>query len=168
MNEEQKERYQVKDGYTFLFVAETRDADGVIHKHRLGNPAPAGSIIEIRPSQALGQEQKLDRVDGLVLKCNNSGCFKEFMTKAFKLAYAWCPHCGGRGGKVVRAATDKDAKLNEKKETKKAKKKAKEPKKPKVETPKEEEADREEKGAQVGRETKAPKKTKKGSKKKKK
>lgn len=97
------QRYKVRDGYHFQFLTEIRDAKGNIHNFSKDGPAGPGSVIEVQPEQVLGQEHKLELVEALTLKCNNSGCEKEFETKAINLAYAWCPHCGGRGGEVIEA-----------------------------------------------------------------
>lgn len=111
---EGKIRVVVNDGYSFLFLTDIRDRDGEEHFFPVGKKEPAGpgSILELDPVQILGQERKVTRVDAVKMRCNNTGCKKEFETTAADLAYAWCPHCGGRGGDllgVVKKAKTKSA-----------------------------------------------------------
>jgi len=145
--DKQKERFVVRDGYSFLYQTEIRDGQGNIHSFGKADPVLAGGIIEIELVQAIGQEHKLERVEALTLRCNNSGCFKEFETTAFNLAYAWCPHCGGRGGDIV-TVTKKSA-VKKKKKVEEVE--VEERLVTEVETPVEEVVDRQEKGKQRGR-----------------
>jgi hypothetical protein len=102
-----KQRYVVRDGYHFLYLSEIRDGEGKVQQFIPKEPAGPGTIVEIDPMQMLGQEHKLMRAEKISLKCNNTGCGKEFDTDVPNLAYAWCPHCGGRGGQVIGAIVGK-------------------------------------------------------------
>ena len=113
---EDKKRFRVRDGYHFQFVPEIRDAKGNIHNFKKDSPAGPGSVVEVTNEQILGQEHKLEMVEAVILKCNNSGCGKKFETKAINLAYAYCPNCGGRGGDMVTAKTALEIKREKKKD----------------------------------------------------
>lgn len=156
---DEKQRYKVKDGYSFIYLTEVKDRDGHIKNFIGEEPSLAGSIIDIDPAQAIGQEHKLERVDAVEMRCNNSTCGKKFNTTVFNLDYAWCPHCGGRGGVLLGAAKVPRPKPEPKPEP--------EPEADKdeedtlvVETPADEENDREEKTPQRGRKKKAGKRKK--------
>lgn len=96
-----KQRYQVRDGYSFLYVPEVVDGEGKKYNFAKAKPARAGEIIEVVEMQTRGQEHKLELAKAVVVACNNTGCGKKFDTKAANIAYGFCPHCGGRGGKIL-------------------------------------------------------------------
>lgn len=117
---DEKIMFEVADGYGFLFLPEIKQPDGKILNFAKRKPALGGEVIEVFPSQIIGQEQKLVRVHAVKMKCDNYGCGKIFDSKIANVAYAYCPKCGGRGGEVVKNV--KDPKNLEKEKVKEEKK----------------------------------------------
>jgi len=114
----EKIRVKVRDGVAFQFASTVRDGLGFIQNFIPGPPALSGEVIEIEPNQALGQEQKLMRLEPVILACANSTCKNIYETDAFDIRVSRCPRCGAQGGSVI--------------ETKKKKKKGKDKTKTKL------------------------------------
>lgn len=104
-----KKRYRVRDGYSFLFVTEVIDGQGNKHNFAKAKPAKGGDVIEVPELQTRGQEHKLELAEAVVIKCNNGPCGLKFETRVPNIEYAFCPHCGGRGGDILGAVGDVEA-----------------------------------------------------------
>lgn len=108
MSNKDKKRYRVRDGYHFQYVTEVIDGQGNKHNFAKRKPAPPGEVIEVPELQTRGQEHKLELAEAVVIQCNNGPCGLKFVTKVPNIAYAFCPHCGGRGGDILGAEGDVD------------------------------------------------------------
>jgi len=101
MNKENMKRYRVRDGYSFLYVTEVIDGEGKKHNFAKAKPAKGGKVIEVPELQTRGQEHKLELAEAVVIQCNNGPCGLKFETRIPNIEYAYCPHCGGRGGDIL-------------------------------------------------------------------
>jgi len=117
----EKVKVKVRDGVAFIYQTTIKTATGFLQNFLPQDPALSGEVIEIDPVQALGQEQKLMRMEPVTLSCNNSSCKNIFETDAYDIRVAYCDKCGARGGTVVetkkKKKTDKIKAKPEVKET---------------------------------------------------
>lgn len=111
---------KVRDGVAFQFVSTIKNGMGMYETFTPKPPALSGEVIEIEPNQALGQEQKLMRMEPVTLACINSTCKNVYETDAYDIRKARCPKCGAQGGVIV------ETKKKKKKRTAKDKPKVKE------------------------------------------